>query len=106
MTPRFVARFALLLLAAFLSAAPQRPQPPPEEDELRRLPNGRLQSEEIRKANHKDNLRDLEQIRMLAESVQSEIEKNEGHVLSLANLKKLEEVERLSRKIRDRMRRF
>jgi len=70
------------------------------------MPNGRRRSEEIRRADFNDNLRDLDDIKKLVEEVRAELEKTDGHVLSLGNLKKLEEVEKRSRRIRARMKRF
>jgi len=74
--------------------------------EDKRLPDGRLQSEAMLKEDHKKNLEELKKMRDLIASVEDEIEKSGGHVLSMENLKKLEEVEKLSKRIRDRMRRF
>jgi len=81
----------------------QPPETPPSDD---RLPNGKRRSEELIKADYKDNLRDLDEMKKQIEEVRTDIEKNEGHVLSLANLKKLEQVEKLSQRIRSRMKRF
>jgi hypothetical protein len=38
--------------------------------------------------------------------VEKDIEKSGGQVVSMANLRKLEEVEKTSKRIRDRMRRY
>lgn len=57
------------------------------------------------KANYEANVKDLERMKKIVESVQAEIEQSQGHVLSLKALKDLEELERLSRRVRDRMKR-
>jgi len=57
------------------------------------------------KANYDANLKDLERMRKILDSVQEEIEQSKGHVLSLKALKDLEELERTSKRVRDRMRR-
>lgn len=79
--------------------------PPPSREEPKKLPNGRLWSEAVLKANYEANLKDLEQMRKILDSVREELEKSKGHVLSIKALKDLEQLERLSRRVRDRMRR-
>ena len=78
---------------------------PDRPDKERRLPNGRSMNEAIIKEDLKRNLEDLKKIRDLAAEVEKDIEKTGGQVVSMDNLKKLEEVEKLSKRIRDRMRR-
>lgn len=101
------------ILFAMLGAAfgqigqfPDLPAQPGREQEERRLPNGKLQSEAILKANYDENLKDLEKLRKLAEGVEEEMKKSKGHVLSLKAMKELEEVEKAARRIRGRMARF
>jgi hypothetical protein len=77
--------------------------PRPNEEEPKRLPDGRLQSEAIIKDELKRNLADIEKMNQLLAEVKTDMEKNEGHVLSLGSVKKLEELEKLSKKIRGRM---
>ncbi len=79
--------------------------PPPSREEPKKLPDGRLWSEAVLKANYEANLKELERMRKILDSVQEELEKSKGHVLSIKALKDLEELERLSRRVRDRMRR-
>ncbi len=94
----------LIALAAALGAQ-QLPAPPPEREEPKKLPDGRLWSEAVIKANHEANLKDLERMRKILDSVQEELEQSKGHVLSIRALKDLEELERISKRVRDRMRR-
>jgi hypothetical protein len=70
------------------------------------MPDGRLQSEVILKEDHKQNLKDLEQMRSLVSAVEDELKKNDRHVLSIRALKNLEEVEKVSRRVRQRMKRY
>lgn len=99
----------MLGLASPLAAAQSIP---PElirrEDEKRdrRLPNGRSLDEALIKEDHKRNLIDLRKIKDLADEVEKDIEKSGGQVVSMANLRKLEEVEKTSKRVRDRMRRY
>lgn len=81
------------------------PAPPPGREEPKRLPDGRLWSEAVIKANYESNVKDIERMRKILDSVQEEIEQTKGHVLSIKALKELEELERTARRVRDRMRR-
>lgn len=90
---------------AAASAAQQLPVPPPEREQPKKLPDGRLWSEAVIKANYEANLRDMERMRQILDSVRKEIEETKGHVLSIRALREMEELERLSRRVRDRMRR-
>lgn len=87
------------------SAKAQAQRRRPEESEPVRLPNGKTQSEEILKAEHEQNLKDVAQLVEMAEQLKQELEKNDRHVLSMATLKKTDEIEKLVRKIRSRLRR-
>ena len=68
------------------------------------LPNGKLQRDEILKAEHEQNIKDAAQLVDLAQQLQQEIEKNDRFVLSLGTLKKTDDIEKLVKKIRSRMR--
>jgi hypothetical protein len=100
-----VARCIAVGLMLAVGAGAQR-QNPPGEDEEKRLPNGKLQSDELLKRDHAQNLKDMEQMRKLMEDVEADLKKNDRHVLSLKALKDLEEIEKLSRRVRGRMKRF
>jgi hypothetical protein len=71
-----------------------------------RLPSGKLQREEILKAEHEKSLKDAAEMVKLSEALRAELERNDYHVVSLASIKKAEEIERLARRIRSRLRRF
>ena len=102
-------RCALVLSLAAVScfAVAQRGTPPPAstEDETDvRLPNGKVQRDEILKAEHEQNLKDAAQLADLAEQLKQELEKNDRYVLSISTLKKTDEIEKLVKKIRSRLR--
>ncbi len=102
-------RCALVLSFAAVScfALAQRgtPPPPSTEDETNiRLPNGKSQRDEILKAEHEQNLKDAAQLADLAEQLRADLEKNDRFVLSLSTLKKTDEIEKLVKKIRSRLR--
>lgn len=96
---------AALLLCGVSVCAQQLPSPPPGREEPKKLPDGRLWSEAVLKANYEANQKDLERMRKILDSVQEELEQSKGHVLSIKALKDLEELERTARRVRDRMRR-
>ena len=73
-----------------------------EEDVL--LPNGKSQKEEILKAEHQQNLKDAAELADLAEQLKMELEKNDRYILSMATLKKTDDIEKLARRIRSRLR--
>jgi len=60
----------------------------------------------ILKSDHEASLKDVETMRRLIEEVKIDMEKNDRHILSVATLKKLDDIEKLSKKIRGRMKRF
>ena len=68
-----------------------------------RLPNGKSQQEEILKADYEKTLQDAAQLVKLSEELQDDLIKDDRHVLSLASLKKAEEIEKLAKRIRTRL---
>lgn len=110
-------RLLLLLPAAvttsLLRAQSKAPEIPPldlpgdadDRTEVR-LPNGKKQIDEILKADYRKNLQDARDLTNLAESLEQELEKDEAFVFSLTSLKKLDNMEKLTKRIRARMRRL
>ena len=92
-----------LLLALTLLA--QEPKPHIDDPTTVRLPDGKLQSEEILKAEHKRSIKDADDLMRLSQEVRRELEEHEHHVLSIGLLKKLDEIEKLSKKLRTRLKR-
>ncbi len=82
--------------------APQAPGAAASEDE--KTPDGRSRAEEILKDEHKQNLQDAAALAEFAAQLKTDLEKNDRYVLSLDSLKKLDEIEKLTKKIRARMR--
>lgn len=89
-----------------LSVFAQFPQGPPDEPEPKRLPNGKLQTDEIIKADHEANRKDIEKMRKLMDDVDEELKKNKGLVVSLKSIKDLEEIEKITKRMRTRMKRY
>ena len=70
------------------------------------MPNGSLQSEEILKAEHASSLKDSQRLKQLSEELSADLEKNNRHVVSMQTLKKLNEMEKLVKRIRARLKRI
>ena len=75
-----------------------------EEQEDVILPNGKLQKDEILKAEHRQNLKDAAELAELAEQLKIDLEKNDRYILSMATLKKTDDIEKLAKRIRVRLR--
>jgi hypothetical protein len=103
MTP-FVRRGALALLLALPPCGPSGFSQEPDRDI--KLPSGKSQKEEILKEDHQKNLKDAAALIELAGQLQQELEKNDRYVLSVSSIRKTEEIEKLAKRIRTRMRRF
>jgi hypothetical protein len=73
-----------------------------EEDVM--LPNGKSQKEEILKAEHQQNLKDAADLAELAEQLKIELEKDDRYIVSMATIKKTDEIEKLAKRIRARLR--
>jgi hypothetical protein len=70
-----------------------------------KLPNGKSQKDEIIRVDYERNLRDAGDLARLAEEIKDDLEKGDRYLVSLKTLKKLEDVEKLSKDIRQRLRR-
>jgi hypothetical protein len=103
-----ISRILLLLSLTFACTAQQPAGPPedtipPETPQEVRLPNGKLQREEILKADYKKNLEDARALSKLADQLKTALEKSDYNILSVDSLKKTEDIDRLARRIRDRL---
>ena len=103
---RFVRGMLTLALAVVCLA--QIPLPPEKEETERdkdvTLPSGKSQRDEILKAEHRQNLKDAALLVTLSQQLKQDLEKHDRYVLSLDDLKKTDDIEKLARKIRSRMR--
>jgi hypothetical protein len=102
-------RIVLLLSLALALTAQQNPPErtlPPEAPEEVRLPNGKLQREEILKSDYQKTLEDARALSKLADELKADLEKSDYNVLSVGTLKKTDDIDRLAKRIRDRLRRF
>jgi hypothetical protein len=76
---------------------------PSNPNEDIKLPNGKSQKDAIAKHEHEAALKDVDDLIGIAQELRSELEKSGEHVVSVASVKKTEEIEKLARKIRGRL---
>jgi hypothetical protein len=93
------------VLALFGQQPPVVPSTPGTTSDVQ-LPNGKWQHEEIMKMEHKKNLEDAASMAKLAEEVSEDLEKNDRYVVSLKTLKQLDEIEKLDKAIRARLKKY
>jgi hypothetical protein len=94
-----------LLAAGALRAQTLTPQIIRGDDTTpKRLPNGKLQTDAILKDEYDQNVKDARELTGLAKSIEIELDKNDEYVLSLGMLKKLEDIEKISKRMQSRIR--
>lgn len=100
----------ILFCAGFAQLPPNVPNLPPRvspgTDEDPKLPNGKSQRDAILKEDHKKNLEEAAELLRLSEEVKADLEKGDRYVVSVKTLKKTEEIEKLARSIRGRLKRY
>jgi predicted phage gp36 major capsid-like protein len=97
------------LLGAASAAAGQggsvsTPQGRAASQEDAKLPDGTSQRDKILEAERDRNLKDAADLVDLTQQLQQDIEKNGAFVFSLNTMKKMDDIEKLVKKIRSRMR--
>lgn len=109
MISKITLRIAFFLSLSFAMTAqqnlPDRSLPATEPPEDVRLPNGKLQREEILKADYQKTLEDARALSKLTDELKTDLEKSDYNVLSVGTLKKIDDIDRLAKRIRDRLRR-
>ena len=94
-----IARGVVALLFLLLPISAQDPPPA-------RLPDGRLQSLAILKADYEKSKEEIAKLIALAREVEEDLEKNQEFVLDLRSVRKIEDIEDLAGRIKKRMKRF
>ena len=92
---------ATWMASAQRGAGASRPGDPQQDVQL---PSGKSQRDEILKVEREQNIKDAAQLVDLAQQLQVDLEKNDRFVFSIATLKKTDDIEKLAKKIRSRMR--
>ncbi len=100
-TRYLILALTLTVLALFGFQKEDPTAPPPV-----RMPNGSLQSDLILKADHAASVRDAARLKQLSEELAADLEKNDRHVVSMQTLKKLDEMEKIVKRVRGRMKRL
>jgi hypothetical protein len=103
MTRNFPALF--FAFALFAQQPPVLPPAPGSNPDVQ-LPNGKSQHEEILRQDHKKNLEEASAMAKLSEEVSEDLEKDDRYVMSLKTLKKLDEIEKLAKSIRARLKKY
>lgn len=97
-------QLAALSLAVIFAVNAQAPREP---DLGHGLPDLKpSQVEDLLKDDKKKSIKDAEEILERAAVLKEELDKNDKHVISLKAMKQAEEIEKLAKRIRGRMRRF
>jgi Xaa-Pro aminopeptidase len=104
-----------LVLFAGCFAQPSRQPPKPADDPSlpagpaspeQTLPNGKKQRDMIVKDDYQKNLADSAQMTKLAEDLKAELESGDKYIVSVKAIKQAEEIEKLARNIRTRLKRY
>ncbi len=99
-------RLILAAVMAFAAAGPAAPQSGPADMTTRRMPDGRTQAEVVLQHEHRQALEEAAELLKLAEELKADLEKNTHHILSLDSIRTTEEIEKLAKKIRKRLKRY
>jgi hypothetical protein len=94
--------FSVFLGLLALAALPQTRFPAEDRSPVLK----RSQVEALLKQEHERSMEDAARLLELAEELKAELEKNDRYVLSVGVLKKTEEIEKLAKRIRNRMKRY
>ena len=101
--------FRLCLVLLFVTLVTGQDSPPPvfpQDNPDVKLPNGTSQRQAILKAEHKKSIEDARKLADLSGEVRADLEKGDANVVSLKTIKQLDEIERLSKRIRGRLKRI
>ncbi len=82
---------------------PSRPRFPSDNTSDDKLPNGKSQKDAIARENHKKALNDAGELLKQVQQLQDELEKAGDYVVPVNSLKRTEDIEKLARKIRSRL---
>ena len=92
------------------ASSPQDEQTPndkklklPELNDDPRLPDGKSQKNAIAKQQHEQVLKDADELVEMARDLRKELEQAGDYVLPVSSVKKTEEIERLAKRIRGRI---
>jgi hypothetical protein len=90
--------------ASTLPIPPPSPASPPSGADGRATPNGDARANAVLRTDYEQNRKDARDLIALAKSIELDFDKNDQNVLSLRLLKKLDDVEKITKRIRARLR--
>jgi hypothetical protein len=105
----FTRRNALVsLLASPLTAAAQEQEErrlpiPPDPREDQKLPNGKSRNDAIAKKQHEEALKDADDLVAAARDLKEALQRAGNYVVDVSTVKKTEDIEKLARRIRGRL---
>jgi hypothetical protein len=82
---------------------PRRPFPDHDPSDDSKLPNGKSQKDAISKQAHEEALKEADSLVRLAEDLRDELKRAGNFVVSVSSLRKTEEIEKLARHIRGKL---
>jgi Zn-dependent oligopeptidase len=94
------------LAAAVQEQEDQRHLPIPEDpkgDHDQKLPNGKSRNDAIAKKQHEDAMRDVDDLVSAVQELKQELEHAGNYVVPVSSVRKTEEIEKLARRIRGRL---
>jgi hypothetical protein len=74
----------------------------PDSEDVK-LPNGKSQKDAISKKEHEDAVKDAESLIHLAEELRDDLKHSGEYVVALSSVRKTEEIEKLARRIRSKL---
>jgi hypothetical protein len=98
-------RFCLLLLVVMIASG-QNGAPREFPDDKGDIKPFGGQKQEMLKAEHKHSVEDAQKLAELSTEVRDDLEKSDPNVVSLKTIKQLDEIERLTKRIRGRLKRI
>jgi hypothetical protein len=96
----------LVLCAALGETQNTHPLELPRTPSESRMPGGRKQRSEIAKSDYKNNLEDAAELSRRAGELKLDLERSNEYVVSVPMIKETEEIEKLAKNIRNRLRRY
>jgi hypothetical protein len=85
---------------------PRSPNQRPSEPSPEGTPDAKTQREMIIKDDYKKNLKEAAELLKLAEDLKEDLENSDKNIVSVKAIKKTEDIEKLERSIRSRLKRY
>ena len=93
----------VLLIGLLAAQSPRKPFPTPQTGQPENPPAEGPSTDTLARAAYRDSLDDARKLLALAEGLKADIEKNDRYVVSMDTIHKTEEIEKIAKRIRGRM---